>query len=80
MMVRVFIPVEGEDHDFEGTEREFPVMPRVGDTIRFFDDNDVIVDKVGFIENGSAPFVACVWTHHDREEPSVYEKRGLLSL
>ena len=67
MIVRVFVPrphEPAEGANFSGSDHNFPVLPSIGQVLRFTDErggDDFTVSKVGFVQNGDA-FIAAVWT------------------
>lgn len=72
MKVRVFIPSGNASAGqlvFSGTDHTFPVLPSVGQALRFTDhrEGDFIVMSVGYVQNADA-FMPALWLAHSGTE------------
>ena len=62
MKVRVFVPAEGSNEQYEGSDFHFETMPLEGHFLRLFtpEPGDYPIERVGFIQEDRY-FVAAVW-------------------
>ena len=74
MIVRVFVPCTfdpAEGLAFSQSDHNFPVLPSIGQVLRFTDEregDDFTVAKVGFVQVGDA-FIAAVWVEGVETKP-----------
>lgn len=75
MIVRVFMPRAVDPADgstFRGTDHNFPVLPSIGQVLRFTDERagDFTVAKIGFVQDGDA-FLAAAWLEATDTRPAI---------